>query len=664
MSAVPWREIRTLFLDAGNTIVSIDFPWVASVLAERGVAVDAARSSARRPRRARASTPGSAGGSRPRPTRRSTSISRTCSSGSRPSRARRRPCARARAASSRPCCAPSATRTGSGSASCRAFRRRSRASGELGLQLVVVSNSDGSVERSITSVGLRPFFDAVMDSHVVGAREARPRFFEAALAASGADPKRHRARRRPRLRRRQRRARRGHPPGAPRSPRRLAAAGLRARARPRRDRRAYRRSALSAARVHSRDAAGLALVEQRQGQRVGAARAAREPARRCGRSCRTVNRAFDRVAMHAVRASSSRAQAAARRAPAPRRRDAVPVQQRRLRGARCGARVAAAQADGVGRMAFGDLFLADVRALPRAAARRQRARRGLPALGRATRARSRARCSRAGSEPCVTCVDPQQVPAALAGRALRRGAPRRRSPPAPIRAASAASSTPSRGTARCSRADPRRGRRARRARRLRLRRRRLPRRPPRSASSTAPATSPRSRALRRAPGRLAPHGSGGAPRRRGRRRLPSAPLLALRGFGGRIFVAEAGRPRHGLRRRPRALAAGGARRALSPRSPTSPTSSCCPRRASAGLGRALLARAEAFARAEGAAVLRIDVMAENAGARSLYARFGFRERTIELEKRSAIPMKNRRSASRSRRIGARRSRWKRRALMG
>ena len=52
----------------------------------------------------------------------------------------------------------------------------------------------------------------------------------------------------------------------------------------------------------------------------------------------------------------------------------------------------------------------------------------------------------------------------------------------------------------------------------------------------------------------------------------------------------------------------------------------------AGLGRALLARAEAFARAEGAAVLRIDVMAENAGARSLYGRFGFRERTIEMEK--------------------------------
>jgi GNAT superfamily N-acetyltransferase len=51
-----------------------------------------------------------------------------------------------------------------------------------------------------------------------------------------------------------------------------------------------------------------------------------------------------------------------------------------------------------------------------------------------------------------------------------------------------------------------------------------------------------------------------------------------------------------------------------------------------GVGYALLARAEAFARAEGAPVLRIDVVAPNARARSLYGRFGFRDRTIEMEK--------------------------------
>jgi ribosomal protein S18 acetylase RimI-like enzyme len=52
-----------------------------------------------------------------------------------------------------------------------------------------------------------------------------------------------------------------------------------------------------------------------------------------------------------------------------------------------------------------------------------------------------------------------------------------------------------------------------------------------------------------------------------------------------------------------------------------------------GLGRALLERAEAYARAEGAQVLSLAVLARNAGARSLYAAAGFRERFLQLEKR-------------------------------
>ena len=27
--AVPWRELDTLFLDAGNTLMSMDFAWIA-----------------------------------------------------------------------------------------------------------------------------------------------------------------------------------------------------------------------------------------------------------------------------------------------------------------------------------------------------------------------------------------------------------------------------------------------------------------------------------------------------------------------------------------------------------------------------------------------------------------------------------------------------------
>jgi uncharacterized membrane protein/ribosomal protein S18 acetylase RimI-like enzyme len=52
----------------------------------------------------------------------------------------------------------------------------------------------------------------------------------------------------------------------------------------------------------------------------------------------------------------------------------------------------------------------------------------------------------------------------------------------------------------------------------------------------------------------------------------------------------------------------------------------------AGLGRALLARAEAHARASGVGRLRIAVLARNAAARRLYERLGFREYTVQLLK--------------------------------
>jgi putative hydrolase of the HAD superfamily len=59
-----------------------------------------------------------------------------------------------------------------------------------GLSLVVVSNSDGSVERGLAAVGLRPYFDAVIDSHHVGFEKPDPRIFQAALAQAGAHSER------------------------------------------------------------------------------------------------------------------------------------------------------------------------------------------------------------------------------------------------------------------------------------------------------------------------------------------------------------------------------------------------------------------------------------------------------------------------------------------
>ena len=61
-----------------------------------------------------------------------------------------------------------------------AFRAR-------GLQLVVVSNSDGTVNELLTDVGLREFFDAVIDSHVVGYEKPDPKIFLHALKVVGAD---------------------------------------------------------------------------------------------------------------------------------------------------------------------------------------------------------------------------------------------------------------------------------------------------------------------------------------------------------------------------------------------------------------------------------------------------------------------------------------------
>ncbi len=56
----------------------------------------------------------------------------------------------------------------------------------LGLQLVVVSNSDGSIEEGLIAGGLRPYFQSIIDSTVVGYEKPDPRIFEFALSESRA----------------------------------------------------------------------------------------------------------------------------------------------------------------------------------------------------------------------------------------------------------------------------------------------------------------------------------------------------------------------------------------------------------------------------------------------------------------------------------------------
>lgn len=128
----------------------------------------------------------------------------------------------------------------------------------------------------------------------------------------------------------------------------------------------------------------------------------------------TVNAQFDRVAMHAVRRTLLEAQAKAVGLPLHVIDIPYPcpnADYERIMGAF----VAEAQAQGVAAMAFGDLFLADIRAYRE----RQLADTGIaplfPLWGRDTR-KLAAEMIDGGLVAHLTCVDPRKLNRAFAGR--------------------------------------------------------------------------------------------------------------------------------------------------------------------------------------------------------------------------------------------------------
>jgi uncharacterized protein (TIGR00290 family) len=130
----------------------------------------------------------------------------------------------------------------------------------------------------------------------------------------------------------------------------------------------------------------------------------------------TVSEAHDRVAMHAVRRSLLEAQAEAVGLPVRIVRIPSPCPNAVYESAMAAA-LDAARADGVEAVAFGDLFLADVRRY-----REERmAGSGLvplfPLWGLPTDALARAMIA-GGQRATLTCVDPRALPAAFAGRAF------------------------------------------------------------------------------------------------------------------------------------------------------------------------------------------------------------------------------------------------------
>ncbi len=189
VAPVPWDRIDTLFLDAGNTLVSIDFPWVVRELAERGVAADVEAL-----RRAEAAA-------RPDVSRHVAERGRTEGEHSfvfyLRSMLARLPAAAELGEEKRAALAselmPVLRAGGSLRLWCLPMPRIQEGLGllaELGLRLVVVSNSDGTVAETLERVGLGGHFEVVVDSHLVGFEKPDPEIFHHALAESRADPKR------------------------------------------------------------------------------------------------------------------------------------------------------------------------------------------------------------------------------------------------------------------------------------------------------------------------------------------------------------------------------------------------------------------------------------------------------------------------------------------
>ena len=127
----------------------------------------------------------------------------------------------------------------------------------------------------------------------------------------------------------------------------------------------------------------------------------------------TINAAHDRVAMHAVRVELLRAQASAAGLPLWSVFIPSPCSNEQYESA-MRALIADAEAAGVACMAFGDLFLEDVRAYREAQLAKTNIRPLFPLWSEDTRALSSAMIA-GGLRARVTCVDPRVVPRELAG---------------------------------------------------------------------------------------------------------------------------------------------------------------------------------------------------------------------------------------------------------
>lgn len=130
----------------------------------------------------------------------------------------------------------------------------------------------------------------------------------------------------------------------------------------------------------------------------------------------TITDPFGRVSMHAVREELLDRQAAAVGLPCRKVRIPSPCPNEQYEQAMSQV-LAEARAEGVTHVAFGDLFLADVRAYREANLARVGMRPLFPLWGRETAALAREMIG-GGLRATITCVDPRKLPRHLAGRAF------------------------------------------------------------------------------------------------------------------------------------------------------------------------------------------------------------------------------------------------------
>ena len=190
VSTVPWKDLTTVFLDVGNTLISIDFDWVARELADRGHAdardsLPRAEAAARRP-----VSEWIEAGHSTEPDDTFVLYLRTIfenlpelgavgAGGLEALAGELAPVLRPPGRADRLWCSvmPGVP---------AALERLS----EAGLELLAVSNADGTVERGLRTAGLHHHFASVLDSAVVGYEKPDSRLFHEALRRCGALPER------------------------------------------------------------------------------------------------------------------------------------------------------------------------------------------------------------------------------------------------------------------------------------------------------------------------------------------------------------------------------------------------------------------------------------------------------------------------------------------